>query len=307
MNETNINQYKTKWNSWLKNEKRLSNNTVKAYQRDLNGFIFFLRDYLNKNINLEVIKDLNERTIRSWFFFKLKRESLPRSNARRLSAIKSFLLYLKKTEVIKTSKILSIKSPKYKTSLPRPLTVNQVEKIISLIKNNKKEWIAKRNLSIVFLMWGFGLRISEVLSIKLKDIQSEDLISIIGKGGKERLIPIYEEIKKNLHEMTSLTPFNIGKDDHIFVGIKGNKLHPTIIQKEIRKIRQELMLPDNTTPHSLRHSFATLLLDNMVDLRSIQELLGHTSLSTTQKYTSVDSNRMKEIINDFHPRSSQKL
>jgi len=168
MNETNINQYKTKWNSWLKNEKRLSNNTVKAYQRDLNGFIFFLRDYLNKNINLEVIKDLNERTIRSWFFFKLKRESLPRSNARRLSAIKSFLLYLKKTEVIKTSKILSIKSPKYKTSLPRPLTVNQVEKIISLIKNNKKEWIAKRNLSIVFLMWGFGLRISEVLSIKLK-------------------------------------------------------------------------------------------------------------------------------------------
>ena len=133
------------------------------------------------------------------------------------------------------------------------------------------------------------------------------MLSIIGKGGKERLIPIYEEIKNHLLIMIDLTPFKISENGFIFLGIKGNRLHPTIIQKEIKRIRLELMLPDNITPHSLRHSFATLLLENMVDLRSIQELLGHSSLSTTQKYTSVDLNRLKNVINNFHPRSSQKL
>ena len=197
-------------------------------------------------------------------------------------------------------------APKFNISLPRPLSINQVDKIISSLKNNKG-WIVKRNLSIILLMWGFGLRINEVLSLKFKDIRSKDSIYITGKGGKNRLIPIFPEIYSFIESMIKSMPFDIEFEDFVFIGEKGKKLHPSIIQKKIRDLRIKLSLPENTTPHSFRHTFATHLLENMVDLRSIQELLGHESLSSTQKYTEVTSGKLQDTIKNFHPRSSRKL
>ena len=161
-----------------------------------------------------------------------------------------------------------------------------------------------RNLSVLILMWGYGLRISEVLNLKLKDTNMEDL-RIIGKGEKVRVIPIATEIIIFIKKMTQECPFKMKSDDFIFLGKKGKKLQPEIIQRLIRKIRDRLLLPENTTPHSLRHTFATELLQNFVDLRSIQELLGHSSLSTTQKYTSVNKDYLREILEKNHPRKER--
>ena len=198
---------------------------------------------------------------------------------------------------------MNLKGPKFVDSLPRPLTRNQVHKLLKSILLEKEEWIGMRDLSILLLMWGYGLRISEVLNLKIIDLQSEDL-RILGKGEKIRLIPISKEITSYIIEMTQRCPFNFHKNEFIFIGKRGKKLKAEIIQKEIRKLRNQLMLPEETTPHSLRHSFATQLLENMVDLRSIQEILGHSSLSTTQRYTKVSSDRLKAVLEKNHPRAS---
>jgi integrase/recombinase XerC len=303
----NINTLLVDWVHWLEHEKRLSSNTLSAYKRDLKSFLLFLKKHHGREVELSVINKLDEKDLRAWFFSKMKNGVVSRSNARSLSSIKSFVLFLVKNKTIIHSKILSMKSPKYSIALPRPLSTPQVEKIISSIKKNKILWVAKRNLLIIFLMWGFGMRINEVLNLKIKDIGNDDFISVPGKGGKERIIPIYHEIKKKIREMLNIIPFNLTNNGFIFLGEKGKKLHPSIIQKEIRRIRNEVMLPENTTPHSFRHSFASLLLENMVDLRSIQELLGHKSLSSTMKYTAVSSNQLKKIIDSSHPRSGKKL
>ena len=307
MKKFNINTLIVDWFNWLEHEKRLSLNTLFAYQRDLKAFLLFLKEHHGRDIELSLINKLDEKDLRAWFFSKMKNGVVSRSNARSLSSIKSFVLFLVKNKIIIHSKILSMKSPKYSSSLPRPLSTTQVEKIISSIKTNKNLWVAKRNLLVILLMWGFGMRINEVLSLKIKDIGNDDFISITGKGGKERIVPIYLEIQKEIKVMLDITPFNFTHNDFIFLGEKGKKLHPSIIQKEIRRIRNEVMLPENTTPHSFRHSFASLLLENMVDLRSIQELLGHKSLSSTMKYTAVGSNKLKQIIDSSHPRSGKKL
>ncbi len=295
---------KIDWLNWLKHEKRLSENTVFAYKRDLSSLFIFLTNHFNENIDTKTLKKINAKTIRSWFFYRLEKNTSSRSNARALSSIKSFLSFIIKKGLILDSGVLNINSPKFIQSLPRPLSMKQVRDIISILDENKNRWVAKRNISIIFLMWGFGMRINEVLNLRLSNMLSKNQLLVEGKGKKERIIPMYEEVRSFILKMISDTPFDIEENSFIFLGEKGKKLHPTIIQKEIRRIRKTLNLPDNTTPHSFRHTFATQLLDNMVDLRSIQELLGHQSLSSTQRYTAVDSDRLKKIIDIYHPRSS---
>ena len=181
---------------------------------------------------------------------------------------------------------MSIKGPRFLNSLPRPLSEKQIEKIFNKVAKNKNDWQVMRNLSILFLMWGYGLRINEVLNLKVQDISSSDLI-ITGKGRKQSIIPLSAEVTQFLYELVSLSPSICKDNDYIFLGKRGKKLKAEIVQKFVRELRAELMLPENTTPHSFRHTFATSLLEKSVDLRSIQELLGHASLSTTQKYTKV--------------------
>ena len=293
------------WTVWLEFEKRVSKNTVISYKSDLISFLRFFKEYENQKVNLNTLKLIDEKTVVGWFYYRIKKNISQRSNARALSSIKNFFEYLKKQNSIKSSKILAIKSPKFQESLPRPLSFKQVEKIFLNFNEDGNNWIRRRNQSIFLLMWGYGLRISEVLSIKLKSLKYTEFILVTSKGKKNRSIPILPELKKYIFKMLKEIPFCINDDDYIFIGKRGKKLNPVIIQRELSRIRREQLLPENTTPHSLRHTFATQLLDNKVDLRSIQELLGHKSLSTTQKYTAVDVSKIRETIENFHPRSKK--
>ena len=291
------------WESWLKNEKRLAESTVKSYCIDLKSFLKFIDIHNNSNVDIEILTRLDEDDLSSWFYERLKNGAGHRSNARALSSLKSFFCFLISKNIIINSKILKIKGPKFLESLPRSLTKTQIFKIIDEIKNEKNKWIMMRNLSAIILMWGYGLRISEVLNLQLKDTDKNE-IRINGKGGKIRIIPVSEKIMIFIKKMIETCPYNFTFRDFVFVGKRGGKLKPEIIQRLVKEIRNKLMLPDNTTPHSLRHTFATELLHNFVDLRSIQELLGHSSLSTTQKYTSVNSEYLREVLEKKHPRAS---
>ena len=297
-----VQKFVKQWIDWIIHERRLSEKTVKSYKTDLSFFLQHLKEYKNKSINFSDLERLDQSDLTSWFYKRINNGISHRSNARSLSSIKSFLHFLIKKKIIKYSLLMRIKGPKFNSNLPRPLSHNQVSKIFKNIVENKQKWVGMRDLSIILLMWGYGLRISEVLNLKLSDLQSNDL-SIFGKGKKTRLIPIAEEVSMFLKQMTKKCPFEFDENNFIFVGIRGKKLKAEIIQKEIRRLRNSFMLPDNTTPHSLRHTFATELLENMVDLRVIQEILGHSSLSTTQKYTKVSSDRLRDVISKNHPRA----
>ena len=297
-----VQKFVKQWIDWIIHERRLSEKTVKSYKTDLSFFLQHLKEYKNKSINFSDLERLDQSDLTSWFYKRINNGISHRSNARSLSSIKSFLHFLIKKKIIKYSLFMRIKGPKFNSNLPRPLSHNQVSKIFKNIVENKQKWVGMRDLSIILLMWGYGLRISEVLNLKLSDLQSNDL-SIFGKGKKTRLIPIAEEVSMFLKRMIKKCPFEFDENNFIFVGIRGKKLKAEIIQKEIRRLRNSFMLPDNTTPHSLRHTFATELLENMVDLRVIQEILGHSSLSTTQKYTKVSSDRLRDVISKNHPRA----
>jgi len=297
-----MNSFFEEWKTWIKSQKRLSDNTISSYTRDLKAFNVFITNFKNSNLNIKILSELDEDDLSGWFYERLKNDVSHRSNARALSALKSFMNYLIKAGIIENSKILTIKGPKFLESLPRPLSLEQIHKIITEIKNGKVKWITMRNLSIIIMMWGYGLRISEALNIKVRDLSRNEL-RVTGKGQKVRLIPLHEELINFINKMLEIIPFTHNDDSFIFLGKKGRKLKPEIIQRIIREIRNKCLLPDNTTPHSLRHTFATELLQNLVDLRYIQELLGHSSLSTTQRYTSVDSEHLKKILEKKHPRA----
>tara|TARA_Y100001968_G_C19260883_1_gene669190 strand:- start:16 stop:924 length:909 start_codon:yes stop_codon:yes gene_type:complete len=300
--QPSLKNYIIQWEDWIRSEKRLSKNTIDSYKIDLRLFLDFLSEHFNKNIALEDLINLEDDEITSWFSYRLEKQNSHRSNARSLSSLKSFINFLFKKKDIKISNIMRKKGPKFENSLPRPISENQVIVMLQELNLEEKEWVAKRNLSIIFLMWGYGLRIGETLNLRVKDFNNPDL-KIVGKGGKMRLIPIQMFIFDYIKSMIDERPFSKNPDNYIFLGEQGKKLQASIIQKLIRKLRKKLLLPENTSPHSLRHTFATTLLENMVDLRSIQELLGHSSLSSTQKYTSVSSKRLKSILEAYHPRS----
>ena len=254
------------WKSWIENEKRLTFKTSQSYCIDLKSFLNFLSYHKNSSVNLTTIINVDEEDLSSWFYERLKKGLSHRSNARALSSLKSFFTFLIAKKLIQSSKILKIKGPKFLESLPRPLTESQTLKLFDNIKTEREKWIMMRNLSVLILMWGYGLRISEVLNLKLKDLYMEDL-RIIGKGGKIRVIPIEMEIIIFIKKMLKECPYDLQSDNFIFLGKKGGKLKPEIIQRLVRRIRNSLILPENTTPHSLRHTFATELLQNSVDLR----------------------------------------
>lgn len=290
------------WQDWIKSEKRLSLNTLDSYVRDLTLFFTFFEEYKNKNVEFNDLENFHQDDLTAWFYSRVSRGISSRSNARSLSSLKSFCKFLIKEKVITSSTILRFKGPKFNQLLPRPLSKNQITKILERISEGRQRWVVLRNFLVIILMWGYGMRISEALNLKKKDLNSSDIL-LTGKGGKQRVIPLSSETLSLLYELIEVCPFNTEEKEIIFFGTRGKKLKAEIVQKLIRDLRLELLLPDKTTPHSFRHTFATNLLKEMVDLRSIQELLGHESLSTTQKYTKVGLENLKLIIEKNHPRS----
>ena len=290
------------WLNYLSNIKKLSQNSVVSYKNDLSKFFIFFQDYIEKNIGLKEIESIKISEFRSFLTYRRNSEISSNSIARSISALKSFFRFLIKNNKIKESSVFNLKSPKLKKSLPRPINVDLAIQVIKQAEEIEDEkWIGLRNKAILILLYGCGLRISEALSLNYDDVQNEDHILIKGKGEKERIVPMMPYIKKGIENYLEACPKEIISGEALFIGKRFSRLSPRIIQYALEKIRTALSLPETATPHALRHSFATHLLDSGGDLRTTQELLGHSSLSTTQKYTKVETSKLLDIYKKSHP------
>jgi len=290
------------WLNYLSNIKKLSQNSVVSYKNDLSKFFIFFQDYIEKNIGLKEIESIKISEFRSFLTYRRNSEISSNSIARNISALKSFFRFLIKNNKIKESSVFNLKSPKLKKSLPRPINVDLAIQVIKQAEEIEDEkWIGLRNKAILILLYGCGLRISEALSLNYDDVQNEDHILIKGKGEKERIVPMMPYIKKGIENYLEICPKEIISGEALFIGKRFSRLSPRIIQYALEKIRTALSLPETATPHALRHSFATHLLDSGGDLRTIQELLGHSSLSTTQKYTKVETSKLLDTYKKSHP------
>lgn len=297
------------WESWLADIKHASRHTVISYQNDLSNFLVFLAGHSGGKIGFPQLVELESKDIRAW----LASRSIPvsgekkyeaSSNARALSTIKNFFRYLEKQGKIKNSAIYHIRSPKIKKSLPHALNEQQAaDALTGIALQNSENWVNARNTALLLLIYGCGLRIGEALSLKYGDIPTGGSLIVTGKGNKQRKLPVLPVVHAAIDEYVAACPYSFSQDSPLFLGLRGKALDAGIFQRQLRALRAGLNLPENTTPHAFRHSFATHLLSAGADLRSIQELLGHVSLSTTQRYTHVDKNRLLAAYKNAHPRA----
>ncbi len=294
-------------NNWLAIKGTVqsnSENTIKAYEHDLLGFFAFLNMHHGNVVGKSTLCAVALSDMRAWMAHSRSEKISPRSLARKLSAVKSFYRWFSEREGFDATVVLSVKAPKFQARLPRPVSEDAAKTILDTVQlQSRVPWVAARDLAVVTLLYGCGLRISEALYLKGKDAPINRSLRILGKGGKERLVPVLNIAARSVADYTRLCPFELGADDPLFRGIKGRALSPRQIQKLIEQIRHHLGLPSSVTPHAFRHSFATHLLNSGGDLRSIQELLGHSNLSTTQAYTAVDTVRLMEVYHDTHPKA----
>ncbi len=278
--------------------------TAEAYRRDVLGFLAFLGTHQGGQMGTRALADLTHRDMRAWMAHERERGIAARSLARALSSVKSFIRWLADRDGFDPTVPLSIRGPKFQKKLPRPLEPDAARAMIDTVEAQSLEpWIAARDTAVVTVLYGLGLRISEALGLTGADAPLADVLRIKGKGGKERLVPVIAPARDAVAAYCRLCPFDLGEGDALFRGARGGALSPRLIQKVIQNARLQLGLPATATPHAMRHSFATHLLGAGGDLRTIQELLGHASLSTTQAYTSVDSARLLEVYDAAHPRA----
>ena len=284
-------------------ERRLAANTVEAYGHDLRSFFVFLEDHLGEPVAIKVFRHLHASDIRA-FLAKRRREGLSDTSvARVLSAIKTFYHWLDDHHGIDNPEIAFLKGPKRQSRLPRPVSVAAARDMIETAEANAMEpWVAARDAAVLTLLYGAGLRISEALSLNGDMVPAPERLRIQGKGGKIRLVPLIPAVRRALDEYARLCPYRLTGETPLFYGVRGKRLQPAIVQRGVQVLRGALGLPGTATPHALRHAFATHLLSAGADLRAIQTLLGHASLSTTQVYTGVDSERLRAVVASAHPR-----
>jgi integrase/recombinase XerC len=282
-----------KWQLWLKNERRYSAHTLEAYSRDLSFFINFFDQH---PVTLDFLEKLDIRNFRQFIGSRAAQHLEKSSLAREISALKNFFNWLNREKIIKNDAVSVISSPRRAKSLPKAVDAPDLfEMIDQAVDLNKTPWQGLRDRAVLMLLYGSGLRISEALSLHVGDIDpNSPFIRIKGKGNKERLVPLPEVVPEAVKAYLDAVPYKLQKGDCLFVGARGERLSPRIIQRQVEKIRRFLGLDDKVTPHALRHSFATHLLAEGTDLRSIQELLGHASLTTTQRYTDVEIQTLKK-------------
>lgn len=289
-----------KWLSDLKHLRNYSDNTLEAYKLDLDSFTQFITLHVGSS-DVEVLKNLEGADIRAWLTYRLNQGISQASNARALSALKHFFKYLIRHYMLDLGHLLEMRSPKLKKRLPRPITPSKIDCLIETL-HSEGGWSALRDVALVVLMYGAGLRISEALSLLFQDFPLPEVFVITGKGQKQRAVPILPVINTYIQAYLESCPYTFNVGDPLFRGQRGGKLNERMLQKKIANVRRLLHLPEEATPHALRHSFATHLLDEHADLRTIQELLGHASLSTTQRYLDVSLQSLKDDYNKSHPR-----
>ena len=300
-----ISKIKELWLDFLISERRVSQNTVDGYSRDIDFFIKYLTQFEDiKNIDNKFLNNISISTFRS-FLASLTRENKSNvSIARNVSSIKNFFKFMEQNEIANNQAIQILHSPKIPKKLSKSVASVDIIKLFdSFNKLAKYPWIAKRDIALFTLIYGCGLRISEALNLNVSDVSSNDMLRITGKGNKTRPVPLLDVIKEKINDYLKIAPFDFKAKTPLFRGEKGGRLTPRVAERDIANARDYIGLPQTTTPHSLRHSFATHLLANGTDLRTIQELLGHSSLSTTQLYTKVDMGKVIESYNSAHPHA----
>ncbi|AIL64622.1 Tyrosine recombinase XerD [Rickettsiales bacterium Ac37b] len=300
--ESEVQDLYLKWCNYLRDERVYSRHTLKAYSNDLVCFLVFLNTHFNSVITIENLQAITVSDVRSFLAMRRKDNHSTSSLARNLASIRSFFKYLYKNKLLDNEIMFNMRTPKRSAPLPRALTQDQMKNILNFVGEDDGTWIIKRDLALLILIYGCGLRIAEALSVTKKQLYNDNLI-IKGKRERERIIPMLSIVKESIEEYLKFCPYQIEEEDKIFRGLQGKTLNPGVFQRYIRQVRNQMNLPENMTPHSFRHSFASHLLAKGADLKSIQELLGHSSLSTTQRYTSVDSERLMTLYNKFHPRA----
>ena len=292
---------------WLSHERALksaADNTLSAYATDVAGFVAFMAQHRGGRQGLSSLAAIATRDMRAWMAHERSRGVSSRSLARALSAVKTFFRWLAERHTLEPTAVLLARAPKFERKLPRPLAEDAAHDMIETVEFQAQEdWIAARDAAVLTLLYGCGLRISEALGLTMADHPLPDVLRITGKGGKQRLVPVLPIARAAVRRYVELCPFHIGAKDPIFRGKRGGVLGPGLVQKSMRTARRQLGLPASATPHALRHSFATHLLSAGGDLRTIQELLGHTSLSSTQTYTAVDTARLMDVYNAAHPKA----
>ncbi|MFV0367480.1 MAG: tyrosine recombinase XerC [Hyphomicrobiaceae bacterium] len=300
-------------NNWLEHlahARGYTRETLAAYERDLRQFISFLAMHLDYTPCLADLAHVDAKTVRAFLAARRRQGARSRSLSRTLSALRTFFRWLEATHHLKNRALQQVTLPKVGETLPKPLTVEDAARVVGNNSNpdnaSEDDWIAVRDTAVLLLLYGAGLRISEALSLTLADapIAGRDVIVIAGKGGKQRMVPILPVTQHAIARYIDLCPYPLSSNAPLFLGAKGGALSPRIIQLAMQRMRVALGLPDTATPHALRHSFATHLLATGADLRQIQELLGHASLSTTQVYTAVDRDRLLAVYDAAHPRQS---
>ncbi|MEO7222473.1 MAG: tyrosine recombinase XerC [Devosia sp.] len=301
--DAEINAHVVGWMRDMGSVRRLAPKTLEAYSRDLGQFLNFLGPHTGGAVSLTTLREMRGADLRAFMATRRADGIEARSLARGLSAIKSFFRYLEREGVLSTEALNIVRTPKAKKSLPKALTVLEAKATIATTDElEDRPWVAARDMAVLSLCYGAGLRISEALSLSRADLEGPTL-RITGKGGKTRLVPLIESVRTSVETYLGLCPFPLTPSQKLFRGVKGGVLSPRLIQLRVAQLRGALGLPPSATPHALRHSFATHLLGRGGDLRAIQELLGHASLSTTQIYTAVDTERLLDAYRAAHPRS----
>ena len=296
------------WRAWLAHERRISNHTLDAYSRDLGSFLRFTAEHLGYAPGLQDLRALEPADFRGFLADRQTRDLARSSTARAMSTLRNFFKFIERQGLVENAAIGGIKTPKVPRSVPKALDEVDALETVSVIEDLSEEpWIGKRDAAVLFLLYGCGLRIGEALGLDRDQVvepgDAMDTIVVTGKGDKQRLVPVLPVVAKALGDYIDACPHDLALDGPLFVGKRGKRLSARMIQRQMGRVRALLGLPETATPHALRHSFATHLLAGGGDLRTIQELLGHASLSTTQRYTEVDAGRLKSVYDGAHPRA----
>ncbi len=290
------------WQEYLSVQKNYSDHTIDSYRRDLFNFLSFISSYEEKQISLKSIENVDVRLMRSWLAGRVRDKYNSSSSARALSSVKNFYRFLEKKHELKCHSIYVVQTPKKSKILPKALTKEEAYSALDNIGMlGSQPWVHLRNKSLLTLIYASGLRISEALSITKKHLNNKEFLTITGKGNKQRQIPWIEESYLLIKQYLDILPYYIEEDAPIFRGVRGAPLQRSSFSKELVTLRRTLGLPEHLSCHSFRHSFATHLLENGADLRSIQDLLGHQSLSTTQRYTKINRKHLESAYNKAHP------
>lgn len=291
------------WRRWLAAERRASPHTVRAYESDLADFLQFLAGHLGEAPSLAALERLTPADLRAWLARRAAGGATAATRARGLSAVRGFCRRLARRGLATVGALAVVRTPRVVKPAPKPLSPEDARALVDATDLAEPEpWAAARDLALLTLLYGAGLRIGEALALKRADAPTGDSLRVTGKGGKERQVPVLPAVREAIRRYLELCPFALGADAPLFVGKRGGRLNPGVAQRQVRRLRAALGLPETATPHALRHSFATHLLAGGGDLRTIQELLGHASLAATQRYTAVDAERLMEVYRAAHPR-----